>query len=617
MRIRTRILGAALLVVAVVNVAYAIYFIRRERAGAMARLQRSVAETETLLQVVIGRPLYDGDVEQLGTDLDSFFIDPNLIRLVLVEYDGDIRVERARPPAAPLGREIESTVVVRRGKDALGEIRGTWSTALLERELDRSRNGILLFSAALVLGLFAVIYLVVKQLTDPIARLSQAARAMADGHLDREIRIEGAQELASLARSFIRMRDAIREKMTDLADKNEKLRQEMAQRHALEDQLLQSQKMEAVGRLAGGIAHDFNNLLTVINGHCELLLRELGPGSPGSGDVEVIRQAGESAAALTRQLLAFSRKQVLQPAVLELNELVGRAESMLRRVIGEDVELVTRLEDGLWSVRADPGQLEQVILNLAVNSRDAMPQGGRLTIETGNVVLDEPAAQRHLDVRPGPYVMLAVTDTGAGMDPQTLAHAFEPFFTTKGQGTGLGLSTVYGIVKQSGGTIRASSEPGRGTTFRIYFPREEAAPAASRRDPEPAVPERRGQTILVVEDSDPVRDLVSQVLAGDGYSVLVARSGQEALRIAERHRGTIHLLITDVVMPGMRGREVADRIAAARPGTRVLFVSGYTEDAIVHQGVLEAGIDFLGKPFTPRALERKVGEILARPAAAS
>ncbi|HZY04581.1 MAG TPA: ATP-binding protein [Anaeromyxobacteraceae bacterium] len=613
MRIRTRILGAALLVVAVVNIAYATYFIRRERAGAMARLQRSIAETETLLQVVIGRPLYDGDVEQLGTDLDSFFTDPSMVRLVLEEYDGDIRLERTRPPAAPLGTEIHSQVVVHRGRDALGEIRGTWSTALLERQLVQSRNGILLFSAALVLGLFAVMYLVVKQFTDPIARLSQAARAMADGHLDREIRVEGAQELASLARSFVRMRDAIREKMTDLADKNQKLREEIAQRHVLEDQLLQSQKMEAVGRLAGGIAHDFNNLLTVINGHCDLLLRALSPESPASADVEVIRQAGESASALTRQLLAFSRKQVLQPKVLGLNEMVGRAESMLRRVIGEDVELVTHLGEGLWPVRADPGQLEQVILNLAVNSRDAMPEGGKLTIETGNVALDESDAQRHLDVRPGPYVMLAVTDTGAGMDAETLARVFEPFFTTKGQGTGLGLSTVYGIVKQSGGTIRAHSEPGRGTTFRIYFPREHAAPVAEKRAPEPAVREHRGQTVLVVEDSDPVRDLVSQVLARGGYSVLKARCGEEALQVAAQHPGTIHLLITDVVMPGMRGREVADRIAAARPETRILYVSGYTEDAIVHHGVLEAGIDFLGKPFTPQALERKVDEILARP----
>jgi signal transduction histidine kinase/CheY-like chemotaxis protein len=612
MRIRTRILGAALLVVAIVNVAYAAYFVRRERAGALARLQRSIAETDALLQVVIGGPLYDGDVEQLETDLDSFFADPNLVRLVLEEYDGDIRLGRMRPPAAPLGHEIESRVVIHRGRDALGEIRSTYSTALIERELVASRNGILLFSAVLVLGLLVVVYLVVKQFTDPIDRLSQAARAMSDGHLDREIRIEGAQELVSLAQSFIRMREAIREKMRDLAEKNEKLRSEISQRQALEGQLLHAQKMEAVGRLAGGIAHDFNNLLTVINGHSDLLLDTLEKESPVAKDVELIRRAGQSAAALTRQLLAFSRKQVLQPKVLNLNDLVLSAERMLRRVIGEDVQLVTHLGKDLWSVRADPGQMEQVILNLAVNSRDAMPKGGKVTIETGNVVLDESAAQRHVDVRPGPHVMLAMTDTGAGMDAETLARVFEPFFTTKGQGTGLGLSTVYGIVKQSGGSIWAYSEPGRGTTFKIYMPREEGAPVAEEPAAEPVARQARAETILVVEDSDMVRNLVYQVLARRGYTMLLARSGEDALRIAGLFQGTIHLLVTDVVMPGMGGRQVADRLAATRPGIRVLYVSGYTENAIVHQGVLQAGIDFLEKPFTPQALERKVEEILGR-----
>jgi len=616
MRIRTRILGAALLVVAVVNVAYAAYFVRKERAGALARLQRSIAETDALLQVVIGGPLYDGDVEQLDTDLDSFFADPNLIRLVLEEYDGDIRLGRMRPPAVPLGHEIESKVVIRRGRDALGEIRSTYSTALIERELIASRNGILLFSAVLVLGLLVVVYLVAKQFTDPIDRLSQAARAMSDGHLDQEIRIEGAQELVSLAQSFIRMRDAIREKMRDLAEKNEKLRSEIAQRQVLEGQLLHAQKMEAVGRLAGGIAHDFNNLLTVINGHSDLLLDTLEKESPVARDVELIRRAGQSAAALTRQLLAFSRKQVLQPRVLNLNDLVLSAERMLRRVIGEDIQLATHLGKDLWSVRADPGQMEQLILNLAVNSRGAMPKGGRLTIETGNVVLDESAAQRHLDVRAGPYVMLAMTDTGAGMDAETQARVFEPFFTTKGQGTGLGLSTVYGIVKQSGGNIWAYSEPGQGTTFKIHFPREEGVPRAEPPAAEPVARGPRSETILVVEDSDMVRSLVSQVLRKAGYSILEARSGEDALRIAGLYEGPIHLLVTDVVMPGMGGRQVADRLTATRPETRVLYVSGYTENAIVHQGVLEAGIDFLEKPFTPQALEQRVAEVLGREAAA-
>jgi len=260
--------------------------------------------------------------------------------------------------------------------------------------------------------------------------------------------------------------------------------------------------------------------------------------------------------------------------------------------------------------------MEQVILNLAVNSRDAMPKGGRLTIETGNVVLDESAAQRHLDVRAGPYVMLAMTDTGAGMDAETQARVFEPFFTTKGQGTGLGLSTVYGIVKQSGGNIWAYSEPGQGTTFKIHFPREEGVPRAEPPAPEPVARGPRSETILVVEDSDMVRSLVSQVLRKAGYSILEARSGEDALRIAGLYEGPIHLLVTDVVMPGMGGRQVADRLTATRPETRVLYVSGYTENAIVHQGVLEAGIDFLEKPFTPQALEQRVAEVLGREAAA-
>ena len=385
------------------------------------------------------------------------------------------------------------------------------------------------------------------------------------------------------------------------------------ERRKLQDQLLQSQKMEAVGRLAGGVAHDFNNLLTVINGTSELLLGDPALAPALRDDVVTVQQAGKSAAALTQQLLAFSRKQVLQPVTLDLNALVGRTERMLRRVIGEDIDLVTHLGKELWPVRADPGQLEQVILNLSVNSRDAMPGGGKLTLETGNVVLDQEYASRHAEVHPGNYVLLAVSDSGVGMEAETLARVFEPFFSTKGQlGTGLGLSTVYGIVRQSEGHIQAYSEPSHGTTFKVYFPAQSGGEGVEAPPPTHRPVQTRARTVLLVEDSDGVRSLVARVLARGGHEVLQARDAAEALALAAASARPIHLLVTDVVMPGMTGRDLADRFRQARPGTAVLFMSGYTENAIVHRGVLDAGVDFLAKPFTLDALARKVDEILLR-----
>jgi len=387
---------------------------------------------------------------------------------------------------------------------------------------------------------------------------------------------------------------------------------DISDRKRLEEQLRQAQKMEAIGRLAGGIAHDFNNLLTVITGYGQILFGELRSNDPLRSNVEEINKAGERAVALTRQLLAFSRKQVLAPKVLDLNAVVTNMESLLRRLIGEDISLRAALAPSLSCVKADPGQIEQVIMNLAVNARDAMPQGGRLTIETANADLDESYAEERFSVRPGPYVMLAVSDTGSGMDAETQAHIFEPFFTTKGQGkgTGLGLSTVYGIVKQSGGYIWVYSEPGRGTTFKIYLPRVDAQAEAL----EPHSPRQESlqgtETILLVEDEERVRRLARTILAGHGYSVLEASNGVEALRIGERHGSAIHLLVTDVVMPEMSGRELAGRLIARHPDMKVLFMSGYTDDTILRHGVLEAGIPFLQKPFTPSTLARKVREML-------
>jgi two-component system cell cycle sensor histidine kinase/response regulator CckA len=392
----------------------------------------------------------------------------------------------------------------------------------------------------------------------------------------------------------------------------------------LEQQFLQAQKMEAVGRLAGGIAHDFNNLLTAILGSTELLLEMLPADHPGREEATETQKAALRAAELTRQLLAFSRQQVLAPRVLSLNEAVAGTEKMLRRLLGEDVDLHTLLADDLSAVRADPGQLEQVIVNLAVNARDAMPTGGKLTIETANVTLDEAYGQAHAVVVPGSYVMLVVSDTGMGMDAATQARLFEPFFTTKpkGKGTGLGLATVYGIVKQSGGYVWAYSEPGRGTTFKIYLPRVDA-PVESA-SAHPAVPGslHGAETILVVEDQEEVRKVIRRMLEARGYRVLVAPSGPEALRIgreletlrlAEQHGQTIDLLVTDVVMPGMNGREVALLLAPSFPKMKVLYLSGYTDESIVRHGMLEPGIAFLQKPFNTQALARKVRDVLDAP----
>jgi PAS domain S-box-containing protein len=379
-----------------------------------------------------------------------------------------------------------------------------------------------------------------------------------------------------------------------------------------EDRLRQSQKMEAVGQLAGGVAHDFNNLLMVITGYSDQLLARLPAADPLRHKVEQIRKAGDRAASLTRQLLAFSRKQVIEPKVLDLNAVVAGIEKMLRRLIGEDIDIVTLPGRELGRVRADPGQVEQLIMNLVVNSRDAMPQGGRLSLETANVDVATSAASGHDGVDPGRYVVLTIADTGSGMDRDTLSRAFEPFFTTKepGKGTGLGLATVYGIVQQSGGHIRAESEPERGTTFRIYLPRVDEAPEV-RVDPTGPAPPGR-ETLLLVEDDPAVRELVRELLTDSGYTVLEARHAGEALEIAERYQGAIHLLVTDVVMPQMNGAELARRLVTVRPGLPVLYMSGYTDDLIAQRGVLSEGTVLLEKPFTPDALSRKIREALER-----
>ena len=391
----------------------------------------------------------------------------------------------------------------------------------------------------------------------------------------------------------------------------------------LEEQLRQSQKMEAVGRLAGGVAHDFNNLLMVISGYGHMLLGRLEAGDPRRGEVEAILRAAESAAGLTNQLLAFSRRQIVQPKVLDLNGLVRNTDKMLHRVIGEDIELVTTLRPGAGKVRVDAGQIEQVLLNLVVNARDAMPGGGKLTLETAGVELDQEYARTHPDVQPGWYAMVAVSDSGKGMSDETRGHLFEPFFTTKekGKGTGLGLSTVYGIVKQSGGDISFTTELGKGTIFRVYLP---AVPEGGEviRSTAGCVPETGARpvsgkagaaTILLAEDEAELSKLIRQILEQHGYTVLEAADSAEAIRLGEQQAGPIDLLLADVVMPRMSGSELARRLTASRPGLKVLYMSGYTDDVMVHHGVLEEGVTVLQKPFPPELLVATVRGVLEGP----
>jgi PAS domain S-box-containing protein len=392
---------------------------------------------------------------------------------------------------------------------------------------------------------------------------------------------------------------------------------DLTARKQLESQLLHSQKMEAVGQLAGGVAHDFNNMLTVITGYSAILLEVLDRADPNRSDVEEIKRAADRAAGLTRQLLVFSRKQLMQPRVLDLNtEVIAGVEKMLRRLIGEDIDLMTTLEERLGLVSADPGQIEQVIVNLAVNARDAMPDGGRVVIETANVDLGAEHAGRHIGVKPGRYIMVAVSDTGCGMSRETMARMFEPFFTTKekGKGTGLGLATVYGIVKQSGGDLWVYSEPGQGTTVKVYLPRVEYETEVVVPTSVPNDQASGTETILLVEDDENLCVLSRRILEARGYTVLEARNGREALVLCERHEGRIDLVATDVVMPEMNGRMLVERLAAQRPAVRVLFMSGYTDDDMLRRGIVDPRMAFLQKPFTPEVLATKVREVLNSPA---
>jgi signal transduction histidine kinase len=413
-------------------------------------------------------------------------------------------------------------------------------------------------------------------------------------------------EMARTTKQFFEQRDNLIREMEERRATEEALRKS-------EEELRHSQKMEAVGRLAGGVAHDFNNLLTAIIGYAELIGTRSNVNSLTKQNADLIRKAGEQAATLTRQLLAFSRKQILQPKVIDLNALVVEMERLLRRVIGERFDLQSHPDAEMGRVKADPSQIEQVVLNLGVNARDAMPKGGTLIIRTANVRLDSTTApQISADLKPGDYVMLSVTDTGAGMDEETKSHIFEPFFTTKGpgKGTGLGLATVYGIVRQTGGGISVESEPGKGSTFRIYLP-QVSAPIDFARTPSPPVAKSDNfETVLVVEDEDIVRELVCEVLEDQGYNVICAHDGLEALQMAADFDGTIHLLVTDVIMPHMNGHELAEKLSSVRPDMKILYVSGYSANDIGDHGILDPRIELLQKPFTPQTLARKIRDVI-------
>jgi two-component system cell cycle sensor histidine kinase/response regulator CckA len=499
------------------------------------------------------------------------------------------------------GYEVESVLV--QDADALGKAleEGTWDIVLSDWSMPRfSALGALSVVKARSVDLpFLVVSGTVGEETAIAALRAGAHDFVVKGKLtrllpaiDRELRDAKARE------AHRRAQDALRES-------------EKALRRS-EDQLRQAQKMEAIGRLAGGVAHDFNNMLSVVLSYTGLILADMKSDDPLRPDLEEIRKAGERAAGLTRQLLAFSHQQVVLPKIVDLNQIVGGIETMLGRLLGADVEVTLLPAPRLGKVKADPGQVEQIVMNLVVNARDAMVHGGKLTIQTNNVDLDEHYASEHLGVTAGPHVMLAVTDSGVGMDKETQAQVFEPFFTTKdkGKGTGLGLSIVFGIVKQNGGHIWLYSEPGKGTTFKVYFPRtdETANPISSQ---PPGSEDLRGsETVLLVEDDEQVRAVARGILRRSGYTVLEAPGPGEALLVVEKYSGKIELLITDVVLPRMNGPELAERIRKSRPDMKVLFMSGYTDEAIIQHGILDSGVTFLQKPITVTSLTTKVREAL-------
>jgi signal transduction histidine kinase len=476
------------------------------------------------------------------------------------------------------------------------------------RELTRSSGRLwLAFCIFALVVLLLISSSLVRWVSQPLRQIMQSLKRSDPNPIKGMLKTSSEfGELARTTSQFFEQRDNLIREMEERRSTEEALRKS-------EEELRHSQKMEAVGRLAGGVAHDFNNLLTAIIGYAELISTRTTSNTLAKQNADLIRKAGEQAAALTRQLLAFSRKQILQPKVIDLNDLVVEMERLLRRVIGERFDLQSFPNADIGRVKADPSQIEQVVLNLGVNARDAMPKGGKLSIRTENVRLDETTAPKiSASLKGGDYVVLSVTDTGAGMDEETMSHIFEPFFTTKGpgKGTGLGLATVYGIVRQTGGGISVESKPGKGSTFRIYLPLVMAPVDHIRVASAPVDKSDNFETVLVVEDEQIVRELVCEVLIDQGYNVICAPDGLEALRVANDFDGTIHLLVTDVIMPHMNGHELAEKLSIRRPEMKILYVSGYSDNDIGDHGVLDPRFDLLQKPFTPQTLARKIRDVI-------
>ena len=624
--------------------------IRRERAASQAGLAVRAHLLASGLNDVLANYIYFSDVDALRDVADVVRSQPEVEYVRVFNREGRFLVTGPRtddqsgyatgfatdPLALQVLQEdrtslrfkddaLEVASPITFGREQLGVVEFGFNADAFRAEIRAAiLQDIWQGAQLVVIGIF-LSYFIAQYFARPIRRLAAAATKIGMGELEFTANGNRNDEIGELTRSFSLMAVNLRQSMghlelrsEELKEANNQLTTEMEERKQLERQLSQAQKMESVGRLAGGVAHDFNNLLTAIIGYSQMSLQEAPPGSPINSHLQEVQKAAERAADLTGQLLAFSRRQVIEPKVIDPNDLVINLDKMLRRLIGEDTELVTLPATGLERVKADPGQIEQVLVNLAVNARDAMPKGGKLTIETANVTLDAEYVRQHGDASPGRHVMLVVSDTGTGMSEEVQEHIFEPFFTTKdvGEGTGLGLAICYGIVQQSGGHMEVCSEPGQGTSFKVYLPATEETYEAQTEIVDSSISPQGKETVLLAEDEPLVRTMVATVLRDRGYEVLEAANGEEALRMAQKPGGEgIELLLTDVVMPQMGGPELAEKLYATYPDIKVLFTSGYTGDSVSELNILPTGAEFLAKPYLPDALAVKVREVLdQRPA---